>query len=44
MDEIADGLDAFPSGGRLAEEVPSYLGQQMGLPISAPQQEQHAAV
>ena len=44
MDEIADGLDAFPSGGRLAEEVPSYLGQQIGLAISAPQQEQHAAV
>jgi len=44
MDEIADCLDAFPSGGRLAEEVPSYLGQQIGPAISAPQQEQHAAV
>ena len=39
MDEIADSLDAPPSGGRFAEEVPSHLGQQIGFAISASQEE-----
>jgi hypothetical protein len=30
-------------GGEI-QEVPSHLGQQIGLAISAPQEEQHAAV
>lgn len=38
MDEIADGLDASPSSGRFAEEVPSRLGQPIGFAISASQE------
>jgi hypothetical protein len=43
MDEIANGLDAFPSDGRFAEEGPGHLGQPIGLAISA-SQENHEAV
>jgi hypothetical protein len=39
VDEIADGLDASPSGRRIAEEIPRHLGQPIGLAISAAQQE-----
>ncbi len=38
MDEITDGLDAAPAGGRLVEQRPGRLRKAVGLAIATPQQ------
>ena len=38
VDEITDGLDATPAGGRLVEQRPSRLRKAVGLAVATPQQ------
>ena len=38
VDEITDGLDATPAGGRLVEQRPGRLRKAVGLAVATPQQ------
>jgi hypothetical protein len=38
MNEIADCLDAWPTGGRFPEEGPGFLGKPIGFAVTAPEQ------
>jgi hypothetical protein len=42
MDEIADGLDTAPTGGRSVEQVPGHIVEQIGFAIAATQQADQA--
>ena len=38
VDEITDGLDTTPAGGRLVEQRPGRLRKAVGLAVATPQQ------